>query len=64
VAAVHTTLGFERDGGARLPGASEEHPTRGGLRIGKAHADGELAALHFLQAQPRTPRVSHPRACP
>ena len=40
VAAVHGTLGFERDGARRLPGATADHPTRGGLRIGKADADG------------------------
>jgi hypothetical protein len=32
---VHQTLGHDRDGNW-LPGATEAHPTRGGLRIGKA----------------------------
>jgi hypothetical protein len=45
VTAVHATLGFTRDGAARLPGASERHPTRGGLRIGKPHADGGRGGL-------------------
>src|SRR5690242_14673304 len=34
VSDVHRSLGKTRDG-EWLPGASEEHPTRGGLRIGK-----------------------------
>lgn len=39
-AAVHATLGFTRDGARRLGAATAEHPTRGGLRIGKADASG------------------------
>src|SRR3954464_2754588 len=35
---VHRALGGTRDG-RWLPGASEEHPTRGGLRIGKKLAE-------------------------
>ncbi|KAI9373430.1 hypothetical protein BJX61DRAFT_533187 [Aspergillus egyptiacus] len=38
--AVHDTLGCTRDGTARLPGASDENPLGGGLRIGKIDADG------------------------
>ncbi|GBF96786.1 hypothetical protein Rsub_09642 [Raphidocelis subcapitata] len=51
VKAVHDALGFDRPRRARLPGASEEHPTRGGLRIGKADAegpDGDGQYLHYL----------------
>ena len=37
---VHETLGRTRDGTARLPGATDEYPLKGGLRIGKHHATG------------------------
>jgi hypothetical protein len=37
---VHSVLGYTRDGTAPLPGASPEHPLRGGLRIGKEAATG------------------------
>ncbi|KAI8476258.1 MAG: hypothetical protein J3K34DRAFT_455827 [Monoraphidium minutum] len=50
-AAVHATLGFDRAGAARLGGATPEHPTRGGLRIGKPEAggaDGDGQYLHYL----------------
>lgn len=32
---VHAVLGHQRHGGGWLPGAGDDHPTRGGLRIGK-----------------------------
>ena len=41
VESVHDVLGRHRDGIMRLPGASDAHPLRGGLRIGKVSADGE-----------------------
>ncbi|KAL7626355.1 hypothetical protein AAE478_003127 [Parahypoxylon ruwenzoriense] len=37
---VHSVLGRTRDGTARLPGATDEEPLKGGLRIGKIDADG------------------------
>ncbi|KAK5994756.1 hypothetical protein PT974_03139 [Cladobotryum mycophilum] len=37
---VHDVLGRTRDGSARLNGATESEPLRGGLRIGKMSADG------------------------
>ncbi|KAI5293548.1 hypothetical protein KEM52_005434 [Ascosphaera acerosa] len=40
ITAVHETLGRERDGGARLPGATDEKPLAGGLRIGKFDESG------------------------
>ena len=40
---VHETLGRTRDGTARLPGATDEYPLKGGLRIGKHHATGSDA---------------------
>ncbi|KAI6090336.1 hypothetical protein F4821DRAFT_275037 [Hypoxylon rubiginosum] len=39
--AVHAVLGRTRDGAARLPGATDAEPLRGGLRIGKLDADGQ-----------------------
>ncbi|KZF19261.1 hypothetical protein L228DRAFT_241921 [Xylona heveae TC161] len=48
---VHSILGFTRDGSARLPGASEEWPLRGGLRIGKedeSGPDGDGQYHHYL----------------
>lgn len=41
VFSVHETLGRTRDGTARLDGATDEHPLRGGLRIGKMNENGE-----------------------
>lgn len=53
--AVHNVLGKERPGGhasPRLGGASDDHPTRGGLRIGKIHEendpDGDGQYFHYL----------------
>lgn len=40
VYSVHEMLGRTRDGTARLPGATDEHPLRGGLRIGKVNEGG------------------------
>ena len=40
---VHDVLGRNRDGTSRLPGATDEYPLRGGLRIGKHHATGSDA---------------------
>ncbi|WIA24086.1 hypothetical protein OEZ85_013693 [Tetradesmus obliquus] len=65
VDAVHNTLGHHRahfSGGSAaaaaappaewLPGASEQHPTAGGLRIGKphpeGHPDGDGQYFHYL----------------
>jgi len=48
---VHDILGRTRDGSARLPGATDEWPLRGGLRIGKHHAsgsDGDGQYHHYL----------------
>ena len=36
---VHDVLGRERNGKKRLGTATDEHPTRGGLRIGKVHEE-------------------------
>lgn len=50
-AAVHNTLGFTRDGSRRLGAlgaASADHPTRGGLRIGKPDESGELHSCVIL----------------
>lgn len=51
VASVHGILGWTRDGESRLPGASEENPLGGGLRIGKDEAtgpDGDGQYHHYL----------------
>lgn len=51
VTAVHAVLGSTRDGSARLPGATDAEPLRGGLRIGKASAsgaDGDGQYHHYL----------------
>lgn len=41
VHSVHETLGRTRDGSARLNGATDEHPLKGGLRIGRRNEEGE-----------------------
>ncbi|XXH04602.1 hypothetical protein Hte_011019 [Hypoxylon texense] len=38
--AVHSVLGRTWDGSPRLPGATDEEPLKGGLRIGKLDGDG------------------------
>ncbi|KAL7277208.1 hypothetical protein ACG7TL_009057 [Trametes sanguinea] len=54
IQAVHDTLGRTRDGARRLPGASDEHPLAGGLRIGKEDeeedpgGDGDGQYHHYL----------------
>lgn len=51
VAAVHDVLGRTRDGTARLPGATDGEPLKGGLRIGKVDesgADGDGQYHHYL----------------
>jgi len=51
---VHDVLGRTRDGTQRLPGATDAHPLRGGLRIGKASdeddpsGDGDGQYHHYL----------------
>ena len=48
---VHDILGRTRDGQARLPGATDEFPLKGGLRIGKHRAtgpDGDGQYHHYL----------------
>ncbi|KIZ06910.1 hypothetical protein MNEG_1036 [Monoraphidium neglectum] len=50
-AAVHNTLGFTRNGASRLGNATDDHPTRGGLRIGKPNESGpdcDGQYLHYL----------------
>ncbi len=51
VRTVHDVLGRTRDGESRLPGATDEHPLNGGLRIGKideAGSDGDGQYFHYL----------------
>lgn len=55
IKAVHGVLGRERPGGAhaaRLDGATADHPTAGGLRIGKVadegYPDGDGQYYHYL----------------
>nr|VWO95320.1 Protein-L-isoaspartate O-methyltransferase (EC (L-isoaspartyl protein carboxyl methyltransferase) (Protein L-isoaspartyl methyltransferase) (Protein-beta-aspartate methyltransferase) (PIMT) [Ganoderma boninense] len=54
IVAVHNTLGRTRDDQHRLPGASDEHPMAGGLRIGKEAeedspaGDGDGQYHHYL----------------
>ncbi|KAM6515879.1 hypothetical protein FALCPG4_014086 [Fusarium falciforme] len=51
VQTVHDVLGRTRDGSARLPGATDEEPLKGGLRIGKMDAsgsDGDGQYHHYL----------------
>ncbi|KAI1798568.1 hypothetical protein F4811DRAFT_566330 [Daldinia bambusicola] len=48
---VHSVLGRARDGTSRLPGATDEEPLKGGLRIGKLDAggpDGDGQYHHYL----------------
>ncbi|KAH8692817.1 hypothetical protein BGW36DRAFT_301782 [Talaromyces proteolyticus] len=48
---VHDVLGHTRDGKARLPGATDENPLGGGLRIGKLDetgVDGDGQYHHYL----------------
>ncbi|KAL2164087.1 hypothetical protein VTH06DRAFT_3301 [Thermothelomyces fergusii] len=48
---VHDVLGRTRDGGARLPGATDAEPLGGGLRIGKLDEhgpDGDGQYHHYL----------------
>ncbi|KFG77842.1 hypothetical protein MANI_023802 [Metarhizium anisopliae] len=51
VDSVHNILGRTRDGSQRLPGATEDAPLTGGLRIGKMAefgADGDGQYHHYL----------------
>ena len=51
VTTVHDVLGKTRDGNARLPGATDKEPLKGGLRIGKVDAsgsDGDGQYHHYL----------------
>ncbi|PKS05951.1 hypothetical protein jhhlp_007784 [Lomentospora prolificans] len=51
VRTVHDVLGRTRDGKARLPGATDDAPLKGGLRIGKIDAegaDGDGQYHHYL----------------
>lgn len=51
VQTVHDVLGKTRDGGSRLPGATDQEPLKGGLRIGKMAAegsDGDGQYHHYL----------------
>lgn len=51
VRAVHDIQGRTRDGKSRLPGATDENPLGGGLRIGKEEAagsDGDGQYHHYL----------------
>ena len=51
VQTVHDILGHTRDGKTRLPGATDEHPLNGGLRIGKIDeggSDGDGQYFHYL----------------
>ncbi|KAK2780820.1 hypothetical protein FQN53_000945 [Emmonsiellopsis sp. PD_33] len=48
---VHNVLGRTRDGLARLPGATDQEPLKGGLRIGKEQEngpDGDGQYHHYL----------------
>ncbi|KAE8349452.1 hypothetical protein BDV28DRAFT_141204 [Aspergillus coremiiformis] len=51
VQTVHDVLGRTRDGRSRLPGATDEDPMGGGLRIGKVNehgTDGDGQYHHYL----------------
>ncbi|KIJ41464.1 hypothetical protein M422DRAFT_172091 [Sphaerobolus stellatus SS14] len=48
---VHDILGYTRDGKSRLPGATDDKPLGGGLRIGKIEesgSDGDGQYYHYL----------------
>ena len=48
---VHSILGYTRDGKTRLPGATDDEPLKGGLRIGKLDEegdDGDGQYFHYL----------------
>lgn len=49
---VHDVLGKSREGTARLGAATDEHPTLGGMRIGKSDpegtSDGDGQYFHYL----------------
>ncbi|KAI4253427.1 MAG: hypothetical protein LQ352_003693 [Teloschistes flavicans] len=48
---VHSVLGYDRGGKVRLPGASDQNPLGGGLRIGKVDKkgpDGDGQYHHYL----------------
>lgn len=51
VQSVHDVLGWTRDGKSRLPGATDQNPLGGGLRIGKIEEggpDGDGQYHHYL----------------
>ncbi|EXJ79826.1 hypothetical protein A1O3_08111 [Capronia epimyces CBS 606.96] len=51
VSTVHNILGYTRDGKSRLPGATDDRPLNGGLRIGKldeSGPDGDGQYFHYL----------------
>lgn len=51
VRTVHDVLGYTRDGQSRLPGATDDAPLAGGLRIGKMEeggTDGDGQYHHYL----------------
>lgn len=51
VKTVHAVLGFTRDGISRLPGATDQNPLGGGMRIGKLDeggSDGDGQYHHYL----------------
>ncbi|KAF5023620.1 hypothetical protein F66182_4322 [Fusarium sp. NRRL 66182] len=51
VQTVHDVLGRTRDGSSRLPGATDQEPLKGGLRIGKENeggSDGDGQYHHYL----------------
>ncbi|ETI23071.1 hypothetical protein G647_04867 [Cladophialophora carrionii CBS 160.54] len=51
ITAVHNILGYTRDGTSRLPGATDDAPLKGGLRIGKhdeSGPDGDGQYFHYL----------------
>ncbi|KAL8702700.1 MAG: hypothetical protein Q9201_004121 [Fulgogasparrea decipioides] len=51
IKAVHAVLGYDRGGQNRLPGASDQNPLGGGLRIGKIDKqgpDGDGQYHHYL----------------
>jgi hypothetical protein len=51
ITTVHRILGYTRDGTSRLPGATDDEPLKGGLRIGKhdeSGPDGDGQYFHYL----------------